>query len=242
MNMMLFKGLLQLAYTLFHISQPFRTLHDLAPEHPLAPVVIQPLERPTLLYSLPHSSFLLAPTDPRVPPWRNHLSKSLALHVRSDSPSSWICSLLMLSGDLETNPGPRPAKFPCGVCSRACRKGQAAIQCDTCDTWIHKNCVQISDTNFNTLSNVSWHCLNPTCCLPNFSSTLFDDYALEILTRNSFEALSEKTPTRPVPSSPLPPPPHHCSSHLPPYPKDLPHQNQNLPTPVPHSPLPPSIN
>ena len=54
MNMMFFKGLLQLAYTLFHISQPFRTLHDLAPEHPLAPVVIQPLERPTLLYSYKH--------------------------------------------------------------------------------------------------------------------------------------------------------------------------------------------
>ena len=130
------QGLIQLAYTILHHSHSFQTSLDTVPSNPLIPatVVIQPPEAcKSSLFSLSMSSVLLAPSDPRIPPWRNHLSKSLVLHVKSNSPSSWLCSLLMLSGDLESNPGPRPAKFPCGVCSRACRNGQAAIQCDTCD-------------------------------------------------------------------------------------------------------------
>ena len=46
-----------------------------------------------------------------------------------------ISSLLtLLSGDVESNPGPGP-KFPCGVCSRAVKLNRKGIQCDACNVW-----------------------------------------------------------------------------------------------------------
>ena len=49
--------------------------------------------------------------------------------------------LLLFSGDIESNPG--PAKFPCGICRRPVRENQAGVQCDLCDYWVHKRCVNM---------------------------------------------------------------------------------------------------
>ena len=70
-------------------------------------------------------------------------------------PGGWLAALLLLSGDVESNPGPRSIAFPCGICSKSCREGQLAIQCDTCDTWIHKKCSKINRSIWPTLREAS---------------------------------------------------------------------------------------
>ena len=116
------------------------------------------------------------------------------------SPISWLISLLILAGDVETNPG--PTKFPCGVCSRPCKKNQDQVQCDTCDQWFHKKCFVINPTNWKALvgTNISWHCTN--CALPNFSSSLFNEFNEPSPSRNPFANLS---------SLPDSPPPAHLA-------------------------------
>ena len=77
---------------------------------------------------------------------------------------------LMLSGQVEVNPGPRPPKYPCGECGRAVTysNGGGSIACDSCDRWFHRNCLNMSSVIFEAQQNLSWHCC---CCgLPNTSS------------------------------------------------------------------------
>ena len=101
----------------------------------------------------------------------------------------WLIALLLLSGDIELNPGPRTWKYPCGVCSKPCKSNQPAIQCDTCNSWIHKKCVSINPTIWTSLANssVSWECIN--CGLPNFSSSFFNS-SLDHSSPNKFNVLS----------------------------------------------------
>ena len=88
-----------------------------------------------------------------------------------------IMYLILCSGDVELNPGPagRKPKFPCVICGKACRWGQRAIACDSCDQWFHASCLSFSPTIYEYLgrSNVSWTCCQ--CGMPNFSTTLFND-------------------------------------------------------------------
>ena len=95
--------------------------------------------------------------------------------------------LLLLSGNIESNPGPcRKIKFPCGICNKACTKFQPSVACDHCNVWFHKKCIQMNTLNFNSLKNISWYCCN--CGLPSFSSELFSD-SNSISTSNSFSSL-----------------------------------------------------
>ena len=44
--------------------------------------------------------------------------------------------LILLAGDVELNPGPRPPRFPCGECNKACtsyKGAKASILCESCD-------------------------------------------------------------------------------------------------------------
>ena len=78
--------------------------------------------------------------------------------------------LLLISG-IEPNPGPRRPKFPCGICSRACK--MQCIACDECDQWIHKSCIGMSSTEFTRLgdSSETWKC--PKCNTNNTSQILY---------------------------------------------------------------------
>ena len=167
----------------------------------------------TLFHCTTDISLVLSsrPTDPLQPPTLT-TRKCLALRVKSSG--TWLCSLLILSGGLETNPGPpRTFKYPCGACAKPCMKNQAAVMCDTCEKWTHLKCTQISAQNFKALSNpnASWHCCN--CGIPEFNSSLFDDFRIGHLHLPS-------PPPFPTPLATVPPPP-------PPYPS-------------PSSPPPPS--
>ena len=79
--------------------------------------------------------------------------------------TNFINLLLILSGNVEINPGP---KFPCGICSKQCTSKQQSVACDECDIWFHRKCMLMNVQVFNGLHNVSWYC--DSCGLPNFSS------------------------------------------------------------------------
>ena len=114
-----------------------------------------------------------------------------------------VSLLLLLSNNIESNPG--PPKYPCGVCSKAVGWNRPAIACDSCDTWYHKDCIQMSSCIYNTLANssVSWICCN--CGMPSFSSSLFDSILAP--TENPFETLSSESNTSIItPNSPPGPP------------------------------------
>ena len=63
-------------------------------------------------------------------------------------------SMVAQSGDVHPNPGPR-VKYPCDVCSKACKWNQNCIVCDNCETWLHKQCIGMNSLIFNQLANSS---------------------------------------------------------------------------------------
>ena len=71
--------------------------------------------------------------------------------------------LLLMSG-IESNPGPRTPRYPCGVCTRAVRDiGQRALACDECDKWCHMSCLSMNTPEFDMYANsdLPWYC--PLC-------------------------------------------------------------------------------
>ena len=96
--------------------------------------------------------------------------------------------LPMRSSDYELNPGPRTPKYPCQICSKACRWGQGAIACDNCDQRYHVNCIGMASQNYNyhAQADVGWICC--TCGLPNFCTSLFE--SLVVNTSNVFDSLN----------------------------------------------------
>ena len=93
-----------------------------------------------------------------------------------------IQSNLLLSGDIERNPGPRKPKYPCGECNKACtsyKGAKASILCESCNVWFHSECVGLSDSALDNhgRSDLSWECCR--CGLPNFSSGLFNSTELD---------------------------------------------------------------
>ena len=96
--------------------------------------------------------------------------------------------LLLLSGDVHSNPGPRPPKYPCGICNKAVKwdHKNPSVCCDSCDTWFHQKCLVMPDAVFEGIKNVSWECVQ--CGLPNFSTSLFDSTIFDLT--NTFESLN----------------------------------------------------
>lgn len=97
-------------------------------------------------------------------------------------------TLLLLAGDIQSNPGPRRCKYPCGICSHPVKKQDRAVCCDNCNQWVHNSCSGMSSHMYDILkgSTCTWIC--PSCGLPSFSSSFWSDSNLSI--SNSFSALS----------------------------------------------------
>ena len=94
-----------------------------------------------------------------------YLSNMYRLHKR-DVPNKASTSLvyfilLMLSGDIEINPGPVDSLFPCGVCQLACNWSHCAVACDNSCVWVHKTCASMDTAEYDQLEIVSWKCY---CC------------------------------------------------------------------------------
>jgi PHD-finger len=124
---------------------------------------------PACLLSWSHPSHIYA-----------HFSKSLRLSLyreqKHDLPRVF---LLLFSGDVESNPGPRQPKFPCGICSKAVKNHEPAVCCDQCDSWVHNRCSGSSELMYGVLqqSSCTWIC--PSCGLPSFTSSFFNSMSIE---------------------------------------------------------------
>ena len=61
--------------------------------------------------------------------------------------------LLILSGQIELNPGPTAdsTTYPCGICQENVNWGQRAICCDKCDLWHHASCMNMNEAVYNVL-------------------------------------------------------------------------------------------
>ena len=103
--------------------------------------------------------------------------------------SSLAVFSLLLSGDIESNPGPRTPKHPCSICSRAVKQHDPAVLCDECGLWTHNKCSGLSDRTYKAIkhsnSDTVWICLS--CSLPSYTSSFFDSSLLH--SDNSFEVL-----------------------------------------------------
>ena len=54
---------------------------------------------------------------------------------------------LLLSGQVELNPGPRSPRWPCGSCGKNVNWRCKALECDTCKTLYHTDCQVYSQEN-----------------------------------------------------------------------------------------------
>ena len=76
-------------------------------------------------------------------------------------------TVLILSGDIEQNPGPG-TKYPCGICKKAVRSNQRGVACDRCDLWFHTKCMGMNTLIYKGLTNVSWSAYNGVCQIFKF--------------------------------------------------------------------------
>ena len=93
---------------------------------------------------------------------------------------------LLLSGQVELNPGPRSPRWLCGSCGKNVNWRCKALECDTCKTWYHTDCQGGMDTtmyNLMDISNLSWNCIK--CRLPNFGSSFFYQTELSSFSTNN---------------------------------------------------------
>ncbi|XP_011675592.2 uncharacterized protein LOC105443737 [Strongylocentrotus purpuratus] len=96
--------------------------------------------------------------------------------VAESTSLSHLTILLLLSGQVETNPGPStsaPETFPCAICGDEVRDNDPALLCDHCDCWCHISCVGISPDSYDILTKKSrsfaWVCCQ--CSSTNIGSS-----------------------------------------------------------------------
>lgn len=106
-----------------------------------------------------------------------------------DNKKLFTLLLLVLAGDIETNPGP-PPKHPCSICHRAVKQNDNALLCDQCETFTHKRCLKMNSITYSILEDhesMSWICCQ--CGLPSFCSSFFNSSLEDLSTDNSFSSL-----------------------------------------------------
>ncbi len=102
--------------------------------------------------------------------------------------------LLVLSGDIEMNPG--PVKYPCKICEKPVAKNHRAVMCDRpeCQQWVHIRCGGITPKEYEDLRDCSpskrtvWFC---SVCENLNLLTSFDASTDSIPLENSFAVLSD---------------------------------------------------
>ena len=89
--------------------------------------------------------------------------------------ASLCASLILLSGDVNLNPG--PVKDPCFLCNKGCRSNQKAVQCDDCHNWYHVKCIGMKNCEyFDLVSDPSANWICTMCiCLPSHLPDMDDD-------------------------------------------------------------------
>ena len=116
------------------------------------------------------------------------LGYSLPLSTKFQK-TTLLTLILILSNDIELNPGPRNASiFPCGYCDQPVNWSDQGVCCRECSIWHHKSCGDISTKEMEYLegSNVVWLCCK--CESVNVDSFTFHSY--ELYTTNFYTPLS----------------------------------------------------
>ena len=69
--------------------------------------------------------------------------------------TAFVLTLILISGDISTNPGPRCL---CKLCKK--RVKDRGIQCDVCSKWLHPDCIGLDETEYIRLgeSDETWLC------------------------------------------------------------------------------------
>ena len=83
-----------------------------------------------------------------------------------------LTTCLVLSGDIELNPGPT-FKFACVRCEKPVKSNQKGLQCYSCDQWFHCSCEHVPTETCLALGNCedSWYCARYS--LPPLSDSFF---------------------------------------------------------------------
>ena len=193
-----------------HLVSPSTFLKPTTPNpNPLETIIIQP---PGNAFQSSVSLLLSVPSI--LYPRRQNFKPPLLSLPSGNPPGGWLIALLLLSGDIESNPGPRSIEDPCGICHKSCTENQLAIQCDSCDAWIHKKCSKINRKIWPILKRTSltWECIN--CGIPNFSDSFFDDLISRPFTKNKFSVLSNLKDQNSNHATPIKSrPPNNCPSN-----------------------------
>lgn len=132
------------------------------------------------------------PPERLPPPWtlnpdstdvlllRNRRQYSSVLAQASVDKPGVIYTILLLAGDIHSNPGPATgsASF-CGFCDLEVTWDCKGICCDSCDSWFHHTCVDVGSAEYDAISrpNVAWIC--PRCDSTNCDSFTFRSYELD---------------------------------------------------------------
>ena len=127
---------------------------------------------------------------------------------------------LILSGDVETNPGPpegslsanadsvsnlassnivnsqnnatsQSTAYLCGTCKEPVTWEDKGVMCEECEIWYHTDCQNISDNSYEKLDNSNVVWTCLVCDAPNYSSILFDLHNIE--SENRFSVLNNSS-------------------------------------------------
>ena len=94
--------------------------------------------------------------------------------------STFHAQTLVTTNSLRIESGDRAwyytnCKADCGLCNGAVLKGHKAVQCDSCDMWIHNECSFIAETQYEFVNNTNCTWICPKCEFFNFSNSLFGE-------------------------------------------------------------------
>jgi hypothetical protein len=87
--------------------------------------------------------------------------------------------VIILSNDIQVNPGPNASIYPCGLCDVPVTWNCEGVGCDGCSIWCHKSCVELCSEDYSLLnrSNVQWLCCR--CDSINCNSFTFRSFEIE---------------------------------------------------------------
>ena len=118
-------------------------------------------------------------------------------HAPNSASGFHIERRIVLSGDIEANPGPkakRVPKFPCKKCERGIKNNLDAILCIECNTWSHVNCIGMSKPMFQYYLNhpdIDWTC---DCCSLHGFTEFFSRKRLKFMWMLRLNVNTQRTP------------------------------------------------
>ena len=101
-------------------------------------------------------------------------------------------TLLLASGDIESNPG--PAQYPFTVCEMPVKRKQCGIMCNGCCQWTHAHCGGVEEAEYLLLTaQESCEWFRPSCVqskLPTASLNLMGINTSSILLQSKIDEVS----------------------------------------------------